>query len=139
MAWVEAKAALAEGKKLEADLRKKVLAECFPESQTGEPVSGVSTLELGNDYRLKADFKLSYKLSNLDDVSKVLDVIANTFDEGDFIAKKLVKYEPKLSLADYKKLPDNIRSVFDEVLTVTQAAPTVTFVEPKVDKWTPTN
>lgn len=131
LAWEAAVKALAAAKDAEAALRKEVLAEAFafdPEALR----EGTENFELGNGYKLKAVFKISRNLNNENEaVDKVLSKIEKTGPEGVFIAERLVKWKPELSITEYKKLPEKFKKLFDEVVTSKEAMPSLELVAPK--------
>ena len=131
LAWEAAVKALAAAKDAEAALRKEVLAEAFafdPEALR----EGTENFELGNGYKLKAVFKISRNLNNENEaVDKVLSKIEKTGPEGAFIAERLVKRKPELSVSEYKKLPEKFKKLFDEVVTSKEAMPSLELVAPK--------
>lgn len=131
IAWEAAVKALAAAKDAEAALRKEVLAEAFafdPEALR----EGTENFELGNGYKLKAVFKISRNLNNENEaVDKVLSKIEKTGPEGAFIAERLVKWKPELSVSEYKKLPEKLKKLFDEVVTSKEAMPSLELVAPK--------
>lgn len=134
LAWEAAVKALAAAKDAEAALRKEVLAEAFafdPEALR----EGTENFELGNGYKLKAVFKISRNLNNENEaVDKVLSKIEKTGPEGAFIAERLVKWKPELSVSEYKKLPEKFKKLFDEVVTSKEAMPSLELVAPKAPK-----
>ena len=131
LAWEAAVKALAAAKDAEAALRREVLAEAFqfdPEALR----EGTENFELGNGYKLKAVFKISRNLNNENEaVDKVLSKIEKTGPEGAFIAERLVKWKPELSVSEYKKLPEKFKKLFDEVVTSKEAMPSLELVAPK--------
>ena len=131
LAWEAAVKELAAAKDAEAALRKEVLAEAFafdPEALR----EGTENFELGNGYKLKAVFKISRNLNNENEaVDKVLSKIEKTGPEGAFIAERLVKWKPELSVSEYKKLPEKFKKLFDEVVTSKEAMPALELVVPK--------
>ena len=131
LAWEAAVKALAAAKDAEAALRKEVLAEAFafdPEALR----EGTENFEPGNGYKLKAVFKISRNLNNENEaVDKVLSKIEKTGPEGAFIAERLVKWKPELSVSEYKKLPEKFKKLFDEVVTSKEAMPSLELVAPK--------
>ena len=131
LAWEAAVKALAAAKDAEAALRKEVLTEAFafdPEALR----EGTENFELGNGYKLKAVFKISRNLNNENEaVDKVLAKIEKTGPEGVFIAERLVKWKPELSVTEYKKLPEKFKKLFDEVVTSKEAMPALELVAPK--------
>ena len=131
LAWEQAVKALAAAKDAEAALRKEVLAEAFafdPEALR----EGTENFELGNGYKLKAFFKISRNLNNENEaVDKVLSKIEKTGPEGAFVAERLVKWKPELSVSEYKKLPEKFKKMIDEVVTSKEATPALELVAPK--------
>ena len=131
LAWEAAVKALAAAKDAEAALRKEVLVEAFafdPEALR----EGTENFELGNGYKLKAVFKISRNLNNENDaVDKVLSKIEKAGAEGLFIAERLVKWKPELSVSEYKKLPEKFKRMIDEVVTSKEATPSLELVAPK--------
>jgi len=131
MQWQEAVKNLAAAKEAEAALRNEVLSGAFdfdPEALR----EGTENVELGNGYKLKAVFKISRNLQGGNEaVEKALQKIEKTGAEGEFIAERLVKWKPELSVSEYKKLPDKFRKLIDEVLTSKEAMPSLELVVPK--------
>ena len=129
--WQEATKALAAAKEAESALRAEVLKNAFsfnPEALR----EGTENFELGNGYKLKAVFKISRNLNNENEaVDKVLSKIEKTGPEGAFIAERLVKWKPELSVSEYKKLPEKFKKLFDEVVTSKEAIPSLELVAPK--------
>ena len=88
------------------------------------------THELGNGYKLKAKRPINYKLDR--DLCEVaLDAISGIGNEGSFIADRLVKWEPKLSVSEYAKLSPQYKAEIDKALTTTPGLPTLEFIAPK--------
>lgn len=136
MKHVALKQALEQAKEAEMDLRKYIVNRAFPQKQ-----EGTNTLELGNGYELKATVKFNYKLADNDTVEKTLDAIAATGNQGSFIAERLVGWTPNFHLTEYRKLQEDaaisaeakaILELVNVMLTITDAAPTLTVKEPKV-------
>lgn len=128
MQWTEAAKKLAEAKEVELALRNEVIALNFE----GHKESGTENVELGNGYKLKAVFKLNYRLNNTDDaVDKALSKLEKAGTEGAFIAERLVKWKPELSVTEYGKLDPKFKKIIDEVITTSPGAPSLELVEPK--------
>lgn len=133
-AWQYISSELSRIKALEMHARVKCFGTYFPAA--GE---GTTNFELGNGYKLKAVKKLNYRLAANDKVDDALDAISKVGKDGEgkFIAERMVKYDPRLSLTEYKALdPTNpthkkIKELVDGVLTITDGAPTLEIVEPK--------
>jgi hypothetical protein len=126
-------------KEKEMELRKYIVSRAFPNRN-----EGTNTKELGNGYELKAVVKFNYKLSDNDVVEKTLAEIAAVGNEGAFIADRLVCWTPNFYKTEYNKLQDDaaagsetaktILKLVDKMLTITDAAPTLTIKEPKAKK-----
>lgn len=130
---------LASLKADELELRKYIVNRAFPKKE-----EGTNTKELGNGYELKAVVKFNYKLSDNDIVEKTLEEIAKVGNEGAFIADRLVGWTPNFYKTEYNKLQDEaaagnesakiILKLTEKMLTITDAAPTLTIKEPKGKK-----
>ena len=127
----EAVKVLAAAKEAELAARKAVLTTVF---NFDENVlrSGTENVELGGGYKLKAVFKINYSLDNTNEgVDKALTKIEKTGTEGKFIAERLVKWKPELSLSEYKQLPQKFKDIIDDVLKASEGTPSLELVEPK--------
>lgn len=127
--------ALATMKAEELELRKYIVDRAFPQKE-----EGTNTLELGNGYQLKATIKRNYKLAENPIVEKCLDAVAKIGNQGAFIADRLVSWTPNFLLTEYRKLEEEattseeakaILKAIEPMLTITEAAPTLTIKEPK--------
>lgn len=136
--WQELKDAVEKAKEAEMEMRKYIVKRAFPNA-----TEGTNKIELGQGYELKAVVKYNYNLDpDLDKVEAALDDIANLGNEGAFLADRLVKWSASFLLTEYRKLsePDateiqkKIKKRIDEVLTITDAAPTLEIKEPKAKK-----
>ena len=126
-------------KEKEMELRKYIVNRAFPKKE-----EGTNTKELGNGYELKAVVKFNYKLADNDVVEKTLAEIAAVGNEGAFIADRLVGWTPTFYKTEYNKLQQDaeggnetarkILKLTERMLTITDAAPTLTIKEPKVKK-----
>lgn len=125
LVWQESQKVLAKAKADEAQHRQNVIALFEAEADA----SGVRNIDLGSGYKLKATFKLNHKLTG--DVEKMLEKLEKSGEEGKFIAERLVKFEPKLALTEYKNLNDKMRKIADEFIVTSPALPSVELVEPK--------
>lgn len=131
LAWRDATEALAAAKAQEAELRKQVLSQVFA-FDSEELREGTENAELGGGWKLKATFKISRILNNKDEgVDKALSKLEKTGAEGEFIAGRLVRWKPELSVSEYKKLPEKYKKLFDEVVVSKEATPSLELVAPK--------
>lgn len=131
--WLEAKKAAAHWAAEENRLRLAVIARNFGEEHKAEGTENVALDDKG--YGLKAVFKLNYSLDNKGDaVDKALTKLEKSGDEGKFLADRLVKWKPELSLSEWRNLPEKYQKLFDDVLTVKPGTPSLEFVVPKEEK-----
>uniref|UniRef100_A0AAU6W0V3 Imelysin-like domain-containing protein n=1 Tax=Pseudomonas phage Pavpe01 TaxID=3138545 RepID=A0AAU6W0V3_9VIRU len=129
--WQAATVALAKAKELESKLRTELVSVKFPNHKA----SGTENAELANGWKLKAVFKQNYSLKNTDDaVDKALSKIEKASEAGAFIAGRLVKWKPELSVTEYKALEPKFKKIIDEVLSISDGTPSLELVEPKTAK-----
>jgi hypothetical protein len=133
--WEAQKVALEVAKEKEMTARKAVVDFAFDPNKT----SGTERVELGNGYVAKAVKKINYgwikdesgKLNKklIDKALEKIEKIGGAV--GELVAERLVKWEPSLSLTEYKQLDDKFKKVIDEVIVTTEGAPTLEIIAPK--------
>lgn len=109
--YIEAKEALNKYKKLEADLRIKVLDEVFSDQTPG------SHTEIINGLKVKGGFKLNHKLD--------VKMASELFDSMTEEEQSCIKFKPSLSLKEYNDLEDVDTYILDDCITVVPAMPTL--------------
>lgn len=146
MLWQRTQKALAAAKEDEMEIRKTAVKVYVP-----QPREGMNNVDLGNGYTLKAGVKFNYKLdSDIKKVEDALDRIAKVSNEAAFLADRLVSWTPNFLLTEYRLLEErakdtntdaydrgvarDILKILSEVLTITDAAPTLEIKEPKAKK-----
>ncbi len=127
--WQNAQKELEKVKAVELELRNEVVAMCFPSHKD----EGTENVELGNGYKLKAVFKQNYTLDK-EKIDDALTAIESMGPEGQFISERLVKFEPKLQVREYKELDSRFKVIVDEALTIKPGTPSLEIVEPKTKK-----
>jgi hypothetical protein len=137
--WADKKKAIETAKEEEMELRKYIVKREFPQK-----VEGTNTKELGNGYQLKAAIKYNYNLADNDTVEDCLNRIAKVDNTGAFIADRLVSWKPSFLLTEYRQLvedkekgsksAENILNIVNQMLTISEGAPTLEIKEPKVKK-----
>lgn len=137
--WEQKKKAIEIAKEEEMDLRKYIVKREFP-----KPQEGMNTKELGQGYQLKAGIKYNYTLSTNDTVEACLERISKIGNSGAFIADRIVSWKPSFLLTEYRSLIEDkdkgdktaseILNVITDMLTITEAAPTLEIKAPKVKK-----
>jgi hypothetical protein len=138
LSWQRSQEALAAAKETEADLRRQCVDFAFDPNKN----SGTERIALGNGYEAKAVKKINYgwvKTPEGDKVDKkrierALDAIEACGNEGVFIAERLIKWTPDLSLTEYKTLADQYKKIIDEVIVTSEGMPTLEIVAPKGKK-----
>lgn len=138
--WQKSKDAIEVAKEAEMNMRKYIVQRAFPEKK-----EGMNTMELGNGYQLKAAVKYNYNLAENKIVEACLDKIEKIGNQGAFIAERLVSWKPSFLLTEYRELERSakedkdptaikILEVVSEMLTVSEAAPTLDIKAPKEKK-----
>jgi len=139
MKWDELKKNVELAKTAELELRKYIVSRAFPQK-----TEGMNKKELGNGYELKAAVKYNYNLADNDVVETVLDKISKLGNQGPFIADRLVSWKPNFLLTEYRQLSDDAEKgeqfakeclkLIEDMLTITEAAPTLEIKEPRAKK-----
>ena len=135
-----AKAFLDYWKEEEMSLRKIAAVELVPAK-----TEGTTRVELGNGFQAKVNNKYNYKLANDNDVVWAgLERIEKLGNEGKFVAERLVSWQPNFLLTEYRQLQEDAekgsefaKAALKEIasfMTITDAAPELAIVEPKVKK-----
>lgn len=111
----------------EMELRKKIFAYYFT-----QPKEGTNTVPLNAGWVIKGEYK----------INRSVDLPLLTNHMNDLRKKKvpvesLIKYEPKLVVAEYRKLDEKQRAAVDEVLKITVGSPSLEIVLPKKQAATP--
>jgi len=138
--WQEKKDAIEKAKADEMDLRKYIVKREFPKAQ-----EGMNTKPLGDQgYQLKAGIKYNYNLADNDTVEDCLNKIAKIGNEGTFIAERLVSWKPNFLLTEYRALQEakekgekfasEVLDIVNQMLTITEGAPTLEIKEPRKGK-----
>jgi hypothetical protein len=139
MLWQRAKEKIETAKNNEMDIRKFAVSLLVPEKR-----EGMNTVELGNGYQAKAQIKYNYALADNDTVEQCLNKISKIGNQGAFIADRLVSWKPSFLLTEFRQLceekekgskeAEEILNIVNQMLTITEAAPTLEIKEPKGKK-----
>lgn len=112
--YLDAKANLDKFKKLESEMRIKVLNKFFPENNIG--TNNTATKNFAVKGTFKNNFNLSAKISEVwDDLSPE--------------EQACVTFKPSLKLSEYNKLDEDQKDLIDNYITVTPAMPTLAIKE----------
>lgn len=130
MAWKQAETELAAIKSKELALRNEIVALCFEPGR-----EGTQNLDLGMGYKLKAVIKNNYNLANREgQTDAAIAAMEKSGQEGKFIAERLVRWKPDLSISEWRNLPEKFRKLFQNALTISPATPSLELVPPPEKK-----
>lgn len=140
MLWQQKKDAIEKAKADEMDLRKYIVKREFPKAQ-----EGMNTKPLGDQgYTLAAGVKYNYKLGDNDVVEATLDKLSKLGNAGSAISDRLVSWKPSFLLGEYRQLQEDKEKgsqfaahaldIINEMLTISEGAPTLEIREPKKSK-----
>jgi len=126
-AWNQAATELAKLVDHERRLRTAVFETHFPAH-----TEGVNRTDIGNGYQLKATAKYNYNLKNKNgETEMAIEAIAKLGEKGAFIADRLIRWQPELSVSEYRKLDDTIKKEIDKVLEIKPGMPALEIEAPK--------
>lgn len=135
--WEESKTALETAKADEMAARKSFVDFSFDPNKK----EGTERIELHNGYEAKAVKKLNYTFKSYDPNIEVADAVDITLQklealspEGKFVANRLVKWTPSLSLSEYRELNPEFKAIVDTVIETKEGAPTLEIIAPKGSK-----
>ena len=132
--WQAEDKKLSDAKTEEMRLRKEIIAFCFDPTVK----KGTQYCDLGNGWKLKGGKKISYgwrkdKHDELDrqGITNALDAIVKLSERGQDVAIRLVKWQPELSLSQYKLLTPEESALIDAVIVTKEGAPDLEILPPK--------
>lgn len=139
MLWEKSKKDLEQAKIFEMDIRKLAVKATF-----NKPKEGTNTIEIGAGYKAKSVIKYNYSLASNEIVEACLDRISKMGNYGAFVADRMVSWTPNFLLTEYRTLQVDaekgdqvaidILKITTEMLTISEAALTLTIQEPKQKK-----
>lgn len=125
--WYSAKQSLDYWKDQEEKLRKQVIDSAFKTTAR----NGTKRVNLNDGVKLKAVFNNTLKLDKdpiKEDYSHLQAALQGVNPQ---ILNKLIKWEPKVSTSEYKKLTDSEQTIVDKVLTIKPGTPQLDIEFPK--------
>lgn len=133
--WNDCKQAVEYAKNEEMELRKYIVKREFPKAN-----EGMNTKDLGAGYQLKAGVKYNYNLADNDTVEATLEKLSKLGNAGSAISDRLVSWKPNFLLTEYRQLVEDKEkgskfavdalNIISEMLTITDAAPTLEIKSP---------
>lgn len=125
--WQQQKQALEAAKARELVLRNELISLAFnPDKQ-----EGTERIPLNNGWQLAATKELNYSFTSDKELAEALLMLADVGEEGKFIAPRLVKFDARLVVGEYKKLDKQYKEVIDLALKVKPAATKLELIPPK--------
>jgi hypothetical protein len=119
--WYILQEQLEKVKEAELILRKKICKFYFR-----DPKEGVNKYPLDEGWVMKCDHKINRTVDE-----SLLTTLSSTLREKGINPEALVKWKPELKLAEYRKLTEEERNMFDKVLTIKDGTPALEIVLPK--------
>lgn len=119
--WYKLQEQLAKLKDQELTLRNKIFKSYF-----AAPKEGTNTMPLSEGWVLKGE----YKINRTVDVATLTAKVALLRTAG-VPMDDLIRYKPELVTTEYRKLTDERRQLFDEVLIIKVGTPSLDIVLPK--------
>ena len=110
--------------KAEQDLRKEVIAACFPEAK-----EGANAVDVGIGWKLKLNYKIDRKV----DETTYVDVLSRLRESG-VNTDVLVEFKPSLKLTGYRSLGEINKAaqvILEEALTIKPGSHTLELIPPK--------
>ncbi len=133
--WDAAKLVLEAAKNSEMEARLLVGNYAFPVAGRKE---GVNNAELSDGRVVKLGHKVNYKLTGGNEaIEKAEDEAEKAGNEGAFLVERIISWEAKFSVGEYKKLdPANpthakVKAAIDKVLEISNGTPSLEIKEPK--------
>jgi len=106
---------------------RAAMMEAWSDRMNDPMASGAESIDTGFG-KLTITHNLDYKVTGSDDaLEAALSDIEKSQEGGNVIAERLVTFEPKLSVREYKLLSDTQRAIVDKVITIKPASKSVSF------------
>lgn len=121
--WFNASELLSTAKANELRLRNELVATFFPDGLQ----KGINKFPMDDGFVMKATGVFNYKV----DEAAAPAVIKTIKERFKFDAKDCIRTKLELAQGEYNKLPDDVKKVFDEALTITPGTPQLEIVKPK--------
>lgn len=102
-------------------LRKKIFAALFP-----DPREGTNSYELPDGYVVKGVYSITRDVDQ-----GTLQSCAELLRNNGIRVDDLVTYKPSLAKANYNRLTEEQKQMFDQVLIVKPGSPSLEIVKPK--------
>ena len=128
VSWNQAKEQLDHWKKVESELRELVVSEFYP-SHVDE---GTVNYELADNYVLKAQFKLDYKLTATpQEIEDVVTELSTYGEDGEDAIEGLFKVTTDLVPKKFKSLAPSFKHIVEKLVTIRPAKPSLSITQTK--------
>lgn len=122
-AWLKTEEIAKEAVETERQLRIELFASLF-----SSPKEGVNKKFIGH-YEITGTYKMNYHLGPAPLIDAALDAIEKIGEDGRFVADRLVKWEGRLMVSEYRRLNLRHKAEIDRVLVITPAMPALKIEE----------
>jgi hypothetical protein len=119
--WYVMQKQMAKLRVSEMFLRKKIFAALFP-----DPHEGTNSFDLGDGYVVKGVYSITRDVD-----AGTLQNCADLLRQNGIRVDDLVNYKPSLAKANYNRLTEEQKQMFDQVLIVKPGSPSLEIVKPK--------
>lgn len=119
--WFNATVQLAKVKAREMELRKKIFGAYFP-----LPREGVNDYPMDGGFVLKGTHKITRDVDEA-----MLAAKQNELIEKKIPVASLIRWKPELVTKEYRKLTDDDRKIFEQILDIKVGSPSMEIVKPK--------
>lgn len=119
--WYEVKQKLERLNKEEKALRLAIFRENFPTLR-----EGTESVSLNPGWKLVGKQPLIYKLD-----SSGIQRVATEFHRIGESIEPLIRWKPELNAKEYRELPENVKQLMREIVTITEGLPTLSIVPAK--------
>ena len=119
--WEDMSRRLKELKVAEIMLRKELFGEAFP-----SPEEGTLYYPLGGGWKLQGKYILAREVDTtmIGHMRDAMQAIGHSVDP-------LLNWKVELRVSEYKKLPEQARSLFDNIVTTKEGSPQLVLAPPK--------
>ena len=119
--WFSLVPELKRMKAREMELRKSLFNGAFP-----FPTEGTNSFDLEGGYKLKGTYKLERSVD-----TAAFQALSKEMKEADIAADGMLRFKASLVAAEYKRLDDEQRHLFDQCIITKPGSPSLEIIPPK--------
>jgi len=144
--WYKIKEQMDGLKTQEKTFRKEITNRYFP-----KPREGTNRHAFEYGYEIKMQLPWSYKFivpnnfpnvptaegerepTVIDAVEAMCNELRQASNQAGFVIDRLIKWEPKIAVSEFKDLPDNLKSIVARYVESKPGSPQIEFIQPTSD------